>query len=61
MRKLRGLEKLCKLYGRIDIGGVLWVWDYHRNVAVPDYKLKSGSRAWKLSEKARFEAMRKAT
>lgn len=56
---MRGLEKVCKIYGRLKVGDVLWVWDYHRNKAVPDYKLKAGSNDWKLSEKAKWDGMRK--
>lgn len=51
-RKLRGLEKLCKLYGRIKVGSVVWQWDYANEIAVPESDM-IGKRL-KLSEKARW-------
>lgn len=25
---MSGLQNLCKLYGKMKVGNVLWVWDY---------------------------------
>lgn len=55
-RQLRGLEKVCKLYGQMRCGAVMWVWNYHRNVAVPEYRMPVGSPEWKRSEKAKRQA-----
>ena len=54
MRTLRGLEKLCKLYGRFTCDGVIWAWDYARNVAVLEKDLKADKKRWAASEKARW-------
>jgi hypothetical protein len=29
---MSGLAKLCKLYGKIKVGDVLWVWDYAQDM-----------------------------
>jgi len=53
MRQLRGLEKICKLYGSLWCGGTFMVWDYANDVAVEASKMKRGSKRWKESEKAK--------
>lgn len=55
MRQLRGLEKVCKLYGRMKCGDTMMVWDYARNVAVPESEMRLGSKRFTASEKAKYE------
>ena len=54
VRPLRGLEKICKLYGRMKCGGVVWVWNYYRNAAVQEYRMPVGSAEWEKSEKVKW-------
>lgn len=53
-RQLSGLEKLCKFYGRMQCGDLLVVWDYARNIAVPESQMRLGTKRWKASEKAKY-------
>ncbi len=53
-KQLRGLQKVCKLYGRMEIGGVMWCWDYANDVAVKEKNMKIGSDRWKKSEAAKY-------
>ena len=52
-KPLSGLQSICKLYGRMKCGDVMMVWDYANDVAVPESKMKCGSRRWRASEKAK--------
>jgi hypothetical protein len=27
-RKMGGLARLCRMYGQMNINGVIWIWDY---------------------------------
>ncbi len=54
VRHLRGLEKLCKLYGRMQCGTVMMAWDYAREVAVPETELKADKERWATSERVRW-------
>jgi len=47
-----GLRQLCKLYGRMTIQGVEWVWDYHRDE--PRKKADMTKEEWAKSERVRF-------
>lgn len=58
-RQLRGLEKVCKLYGRIKSGPVMMVWDYARELAVNEKEMPAGSMRWQASERARHEAYKR--
>lgn len=64
MKNLSGLQKICKLYGAIDVKDdrngqtVRWVWDYAQDKAVLESEL-TGKR-WKISERARWSAEDKA-
>jgi hypothetical protein len=53
-RELHGLEKICKLYGKMKCGDTMMVWDYHRDKAVPESEIKDGSKNWRLNEKAKY-------
>ena len=52
-RQLRGLERICRLYGRMKCGDTMMVWDYVAEQAVPEKEMPSGSERWKASEKAK--------
>lgn len=58
-RRLRGLEKICRLYGRIKCGETLWVWDYVNEKAVHASAMPPGSARWEANEQAKW-AMLKA-
>jgi hypothetical protein len=34
-----GLNRICKMYGRMLIDGKYWVWDYVRDEAVPEAEM----------------------
>lgn len=53
MTHLTGLQRICKLYGRMKCGKVMMVWDYKNDVAVPEKDMKRGSERWKESERAK--------
>jgi hypothetical protein len=54
METLAGLQKLCKLYGRLKINGTMMVWDYVNNVAVAESEMKKDPERLALSEKAKW-------
>lgn len=54
MRPLRGLEKVCKIYGKMKCGATMMVWDYANDVAVPESEMPPGSKRWSMSEKAKW-------
>lgn len=31
-----GIARMCKLYGKMKIGDVMWVWDYARDIPVKE-------------------------
>lgn len=53
-RPLRGLEKVCKLYGRMKLGPVMMVWDYANEIAVNESAMTPGSERWSKSEKVKW-------
>ena len=52
---LTGLQKLCRLYGRMKCGDKMMVWDYSSESAVPESKMPMGGNRWKRSEKAKWK------
>jgi len=58
---MSGLNRLCKLYGRLKIGDVLYVWDYKADKAVPASEMEEGSPRWKESERAKWQGIQKKT
>jgi hypothetical protein len=57
---MAGLQKVLKLFGRMNVGGVMWVWDYAQNEAVKESEMPKGSERWKQSEAARWTTLRTA-
>lgn len=53
-RPLRGLERICKPYGRMKCGATMMVWDYANEVALPENEMPAGSKRWAMSEKAKW-------
>lgn len=57
-RRLRGLEKVCRMYGRMKCGDTMMVWDYAAEMAVPEADMKPGSVKWQASERAKHAAIK---
>lgn len=53
---MSGLARICKMYGRINIQGVQYVWDYVADKAVKASEMPPGSERHRASEKARAAA-----
>lgn len=51
---MAGLRKILKLYGRMKVGDILWLWDYAREEPVKASDMPNGSERWKASEKAKW-------
>jgi hypothetical protein len=49
---MSGLQKLCKMYGRMQIQGVVYVWDYFDDKAVKESEMTK--ERWKESEKIKW-------
>ena len=54
VRPLRGLERICKLYGRMKCGDVMMAWDYANECALPEKELRADKARWAASEKAKW-------
>lgn len=54
MTALRGLQRLCKLYGRMKCGDVMMAWDYANECAVPEAEMKADKERWAASERAKW-------
>ena len=57
---MAGLQKLCKMYGQIDMtdeygNKVVWVWDYAKDE--PRLKSEMTKEEMKESEKAKYKMM----
>lgn len=55
--RLSGLQKLCKLYGRMKCGDTMMAWDYVNNVALPEAELRKDKARWAASERAKYGAL----
>ncbi len=53
---MSGLRRLCKLYGAMEIQGVMWVWDYVKDEPVK--KSEQTHEEWMASERKRFELLK---
>ncbi len=49
---MSGLQKILKIYGRMIIGGVLWVWDYANER--PVIRAEMSKEEWAASERAKY-------
>lgn len=52
--RLSGLQKLCKLYGRMKCGDTMMVWDYANNITLPEAELRKDKARWAASERAKY-------
>ena len=52
--RLSGLQKLCKLYGRMKCGDTMMAWDYVNDVALPESELRKDKARWAASERAKY-------
>jgi hypothetical protein len=57
--KLHGLQKLCKLFGHMKMGEVVYVWDYVNEVALPEKELLADKARWAASEKLKWSRYEK--
>ena len=55
---MSGLARICKMYGKMKVGGIEWVYDYANDKPVRKEDMPKGSDAWKKSEKAKWSAMK---
>lgn len=54
MKQLHGLQKICKMYGRMKCGDVMMAWDYANDVSVPEKELMADKERWAASERIRY-------
>jgi hypothetical protein len=52
---LRGLQKVCRLFGRMKCGDTMMAWDYANECAVPESEMPGGSDRWQESERAKWQ------
>lgn len=51
---MAGLRDLCRLYGRMQVGPILWLWDYATEEPVKADEMPPGSGRWQTSERAKW-------
>ncbi len=51
-----GIARMCKLYGKMQIGDVMWVWDYARDIPVKEKDMTK--EQWKESEKVKWQQIK---
>lgn len=56
---MSGLRRICKLYGRMQVGDTLWLWDYAKDEPVIATEMPAGSARRKASDKAWAELLAK--
>lgn len=56
VRRLSGLEKVCKIYGRMKCGDTMMAWDYANDVAIPEADLMKDKARWAASERAKHQS-----
>ena len=50
---MSGLRRLCRMYGAMEIQGVMWVWDYAKEEPVK--KSEQTKEEWAASERRKYE------
>jgi len=58
MSNLRGLQKICKMFGRMKCGDTMMVWDYVNECAVEESVMKNDKKRWADSERKKMKLMR---
>ena len=51
-----GIARMCKLYGKMRIGNVMWVWDYARDIPVKEKEMTK--EQCKESEKVKWQQIK---
>jgi hypothetical protein len=54
---MSGLKRLCKMYGRLQFGDVVWVWDYERDIPVLEKEM--AKEQWAKSERKKYSQLLK--
>jgi hypothetical protein len=49
---MSGLRRICRMYGSMEIQGVMWVWDYVKEEAVK--KSEQTKEEWAASERRKY-------
>lgn len=52
--RLSGLQKVCKIYGRMKCGDAMMAWDYVNDVALPESEFRKDKARWAASERAKY-------
>jgi len=55
--RLSGLQKVCKIYGRMKCGDTMMAWDYANDAALPEAELRKDKARWAASERAKYSAL----
>lgn len=55
--RLSGLQKVCKIYGRMKCGDTMMAWDYANEVVIPEAELRNDKARWAESERAKYSAL----
>ncbi len=40
---MTGLQKICKMYGKVRMGDTVWLWDYVNDKPRPEKEKKNGA------------------
>ena len=59
VKELRGLQRICRLYGRMQCGDVMMVWDYANECALPEAEMRADKARWAASEKVKWGAVKR--
>lgn len=53
---MSGLRRICRMYGSMEIQGVMYVWDYAKEKPVK--KSEQTKEEWAASEKRKYELIK---
>ena len=53
---MSGLRRICRMYGSMEIQGVMYVWDYAKEGPVK--KSEQTKEEWAASEKRKYELIK---
>ena len=60
MKRLTGLQRLCRDHGRMKCGDLWMVWDFVNECAVPEKDMPRNSARWKAGEAAHWREIQEA-
>jgi len=52
--KLTGLQRICRQFGSVKLNGVVHVWDYAKECAIPEAEMKADKERLEKSEQAKW-------